>query len=183
MYITHSEGDISSDHQDEAMAEVARVHEFMRTMPGFRWAMLLHSLDAPDRFAAVSMWLSPEQASAQDGKVLEATTEPKGYDVTTARGSMTPATHVALVGWQAGDDIAARFTNPWNAAYHAIEDRIGSRLLKDLATPGHYVGLHAVTDEGNLNPEALAAAVKDAEGLSVQPLAVHRYEVVLLTEA
>ena len=181
MYISRSEAAIAEDRRDEVSTEVARVHEFMRTMPGFRWAMLAHSLETPGRFTAVSMWLSPAQASSQDGKIL-GTTEARGYDVTTARGAMTPATHVALVDWQAGDDVAARFTSRWNAAYHAIEDRIGSRLLKDLDAPGHYAGLHAATDETNLDPEALGAGVRDAEGLSINPSAVHRFAVVLLTE-
>lgn len=183
MYIVCSEGVISAAAQAETATEVERVHEFMRTMPGFRWAMLLRSLEAPERLAAVSMWTSPEQASTQDAAVLGAAGSAVGYDVTTARGTMTPAGYVALVEWQVGPEVAARFTNRWNAAYHAIEDRIGSRLLRDLATSGRYAGLHAVTDATNLNPEALGAAVTDAEGLAVNPTSVRRYDVVLLTEA
>ncbi len=182
MYIKRSEATISVDDLEEAKDKEGKVHEFLRTMPGFRWAMLLSSMEAPGRVAAVSMWLSPQQASSQDGNTLGATEETRGYDVATARGSMTPASHIALVDWVVADDLASRFTNRWNAAYHAIEDRIGSRLLKDLDAPGTYAGLHAVTDEANLNPEALAAAVTDAEGLSVSPTAIHRYEVLLLTE-
>jgi heme-degrading monooxygenase HmoA len=183
MYISRSETTIAAGHQDEAMTEVTRVHEFMRTMPGFRWAMLLKALDAPDRVAAVSMWTSPEQASEQEGAVLAAAGETRGYDVTTARGAMTPATHVAIVEWQVADEVAGRFTNRWNAAYHAIEDRIGSRLLRDLGSPGTYAGLHAVKAEAGLNPEYMGAPLTDGEGLSVRPVAVLRYEVVQLTEA
>jgi hypothetical protein len=183
MYISRSEGSIGGERLEEAKAEVARVHEFMRTMPGFRWAMLLRSLVTPEHLAAVSMWTSPEQASTQDGAVLGAGDTATGYDVTTARGSMTPASHVVFVDWQVGADLAPRFTNRWNAAYHAVEDRIGSRLLRDLAAPGSYAGLHAVTDESKLGLDVLTATVNDAEGLSVGPLGVQRFEVLLLTEA
>jgi hypothetical protein len=95
---------------------------------------------------------------------------------------MTPADYDAMVEWQVPDADAARFTTRWNAIYHHIEDRIGSRLLKDLDTPGLYAGLHVVTDESNLNPEAMGAPIADDAGLSVSPKAVHRYEVIALTE-
>ena len=183
MFISISRSTIADGHLDTTKANVARVHEFLRTMPGFRWAMLLDGLDAPRALAAVSMWLSPQQASAQEGVSLGDGEATRGFDVTTARGSMTPATHVAVVEWQVPDADAARFTTRWNAIYHHIEDRIGSRLLKDLDTPGLFVGLHAVTDESNLNPDALGATITDAEGLSVSPTAIRRYEVVSLVEA
>ena len=166
--------------EDEVKRSAAEAHESLRTKPGFRWAMLLRSLEAPGRLAGVSMWLSPEQASA--GNTGPADVD-HAYDVATARGSMTPASHVAIVDWELAGADATRFTNRWNAVYHAIEDRIGSRLLRDLDAPGKFAGLHAVTDEANLNPEALGAAIADAEGLDVQPRAIHRYEVLLLTEA
>jgi heme-degrading monooxygenase HmoA len=183
MYISVSEADVSPDLQEKAKAEVERVHEFMRTMPGFRWAMLLHSLEAPDRFASVSMWLTPDQASSQDGAVLGERRETAGYDVVTARGAMTPATHLAVVEWQVGDQVASRFANRWNAVYHAIEDRIGSRLLRDLQAPGRTAGLHAVTEEGNLDPKTLGAPLEADEGLVIGPASVQRYEVLLLAEA
>jgi hypothetical protein len=182
MYISISEADVSTGAQDEARAGVARVHEFMRTMPGFRWAMYLHSLEAPDRFAVVSMWLSPEQASGQDAALLGETRESGGYDVVTARGAMTPASHVAVVEWRVGENVAARFANRWNAAYHAIEDRIGSRLLRDLQAPARYAGLHAVEDEGNLDARTLGAALEEGESPAIGPVAVQRFEVLVLTE-
>ena len=183
MYISISEAEVVEDRQFDAQTEVDRVHDFLRTMPGFRWAMYLHSLDAPDRFAAVSMWLSPEQATAQDGAVLGSSTATRGYDVVTARGGMTPASHVAIVEWQVDAEIASGFSNRWNAAYHAIEDRIGSRLLKDLDTPGRHAALHAVTEESNLDARTLGAPVEVGEGVEVSPQSVHRYEVLLLKEA
>jgi heme-degrading monooxygenase HmoA len=183
MYISRSEGSVGEDRLEDARAEVARVHEFMRTMPGFRWAMLLRSLVTPEHLAAVSMWTSPEQASSQDGAVLGAGENATGYDVTTARGSMTPASHVVIVDWQVGEEVAARFANRWNAAYHAVEERIGSRLLRDLVAPNTYAGLHAVTDESSLGMDVLTSPVSDAEGLSVGPVGVQRFEVLLLTEA
>jgi heme-degrading monooxygenase HmoA len=182
MYIKRSEATIDGTDLEETKTSEARVHEFMRTMPGFRWAMLLSSLETPGRLVSVSMWLSPEQAPGPDASTLGAD-ETHGYDVTTARGSMTPASHVALVDWQVDEGVAAQFTNRWNAAYHAIEERIGSRLLKDLDATGRYTGLHAVTDGANLGPQVLTAELKDAEGLSVAPSVVQRYEVLLLTEA
>ena len=182
MYISISQA-ATGEHAEETKTNVARVHEFMGTMPGFRWAMVLSSLGTQDKLAAVSMWLSPDQASATEGATLGAGEETRGFDVATARGSMTPATQIAVVEWEVADEVIGRFSNRWNAAYHALEERIGSRLLKDLAAPGKYTGLHAVTDEANLNPEALGAALTDADGLSVSPIAVHCYEVVLLTEA
>ena len=179
MYISITEAAVAD--VAETKANVERVHEFMREMPGFRWAMILRSIETPERLATVSMWLTPEQASEQEGTSMGAGEESRGFDVTTARGSMTPASHVAVVEWEVADEQASRFTNRWNAAYHAIEDRIGSRLLKDLITPGRFTGLHAVTDTANLNPEALSAALTDADGLSVMPIAVRRYEVASLT--
>lgn len=179
MYISISRAAVAN--LDETAASVARVHEFMATMPGFRWAMVLRSLETPEELAAVSMWLTPEQASDQEKTSLGSKTESRGFDVATARGSMTPASHVALVEWEAPEEAATAFANRWNAVYHAIEDRIGSRLLQDMAAPGRYAGLHAVTAKANLDTGVLGAAVSDAQGLSVTPLAVHLYEVISLT--
>jgi hypothetical protein len=178
MYISMSDETVSLAQVGDVLKRVAETHDSMRGKRRFRWAMLLRRLDDAERLTTVMMWLSPEQAAA-----VPLMGGSRGYDVATARGSMTPATHVALVDWQVEEADATRFTNRWNAVYHAIEDRIGSRLLHDLDAPSMYAGLHAVTDEANLNPEALAAAVTDAEGLSVSPAAVHRYEVLRLTEA
>jgi len=181
MYIAMTQADLAVDVQDHAQAEIERVHEFVRQMPGFRWAMYLHSLDEPDRFASVSMWLTPEQASSQIGAVLGDAAQTRGYDVVTARGAMTPASHLALVEWRVGEADAAAFANRWNAVFHAIEDRIGSRLLRDLEAPGSLAGLHAVTAEGNLDAKTLGANIEDGE-LRVSPLSVHRYEVLSLAE-
>ena len=183
MYIKRSEATIDAGALEETKTSQARVHEFMRNMPGFRWAMLLRSVESPEKVAAVSMWLSPEQASDQDGDTLGANEVTHGYDVATARGSMTPASHIAVVDWHIDEALVSRFTNRWNAQYHAIEDRIGSRLLRDLEASGQYAGLHAVTDEAKLDAGTLGAAVTDAEGMSLTPGAIHRYEVVLLTES
>lgn len=180
MYISITRASVSSG-LEEARRNVARVHEFMAAMPGFRWAMVLRSLEAPGQLAAVSMWLTQEQASDQEGAALGTAAESRGFDVSTARGSMTPASHVALVEWQVADEEASRFATRWNAVYHAIEDRIGSRLLRDLAAAGRYVGLHAVTGEAKLDRGVLTAPVSDTEGLSVTPQAVHAYEVLDLT--
>jgi hypothetical protein len=182
MFISISRGGAAS-RVDEIKAEVARVHEFLRTMPGFRWAMLLDSLEAPGVLTAVSMWLSPQQASAQEGVSLGEGEATRGFDVTTARGAMTPATHLAVVEWQIPDADAARFTTRWNAVYHHIEERIGSRLLKDLQAQGMYAGLHAVTDETNLDLGLLSAPITDADGFSLTPGSVRRYRVLGVTEA
>ena len=183
MYIKRSEATVSADSLEDTKASEARVHEFMRTMPGFRWAMLLRTFESPIRLAAVSMWLSPEQASAQDANTLGVDEETHGYDVATARGSMTPATHVAIVDWEVDDETASRFTDRWNAFYHAIEDRIGSRLLRDLDSPATYAGLHVMTDGSHLNPEMFGSPVSDADGMDVRPKGVRAFEVLLLTEA
>ena len=182
MFISISEASVAGDPVPVTEA-VERVHEFLRTMPGFRWAMLLRGSESPDALAAVSMWLTPEQASAQESVSLGAKEHLRGFDVTTARGSMTPAARVAVVEWQVPEEDAARFTNRWNAVYHAIEDRIGSRLLRNLGLPDAYAGLHAVTEAANLDAAILGGAVSDADGLSVTPASVRTYDVVLLTEA
>jgi heme-degrading monooxygenase HmoA len=179
MYITISEAAVAD--VGKTKTRVARVHEFMAEIPGFRWAMALRSLETPDNLVAVSMWLTPEQASHQESVSLDADEVTREFDVATARGTMTPASHVAVVEWEVPNDVEARFTNRWNAAYHAIEDSIGSRLLRNLDAPGRYAGLHAVTNEASLNPDTLGATLSDAEGLSISPLAVHRYEVLVLT--
>jgi hypothetical protein len=129
------------------------------------------------------MWLSPQQAPEAGPVTLDAAETRYGYDITTARGSMKPATHVAITDWRVDDAIAARFTGRWNAAYHAIEDRIGSRLMKDLESESTYAALHVMTDASHLNLEMFGAPLTDPEGLSVAPVAVAAFEVVLLTEA
>jgi heme-degrading monooxygenase HmoA len=138
-------------------------------------------MDDAARFASVTMWLTPEQAQAWRDATGSPT--PYGYEVATARGAMTPAAAAALVDWQVDEADAQRFVNRWNAAYHAIEDVFGSRLLQDMTAPAAYTGLHAVTDAARLSPNVLSAEVSDDEGLAVRPLKVERFEVVLLTEA
>ena len=40
------------------------LHAGMKTMPGFRWGMLLRSMGYPGKMAAVEMWQTREQATA-----------------------------------------------------------------------------------------------------------------------
>ncbi len=163
-------------HEDEA-AQLSQ-----RDAEGFRWAMLLRSTEDAASYTSVSMWLTPEheQSWRQAGDAPRAG---HGYDVTIARGSMTPATAVAIVDWRVQPAEADRFAARWNAAYHAIEDAIGSRLLRDLASPESLVALHVVAEPERLDQQILAATLRDAEGLAIAPAAVQRFDVVLLTEA
>lgn len=182
MYISRSEIKLQGDSEPDLIARVEAAYASRLAAGGFRWAMLLRSVDDAAKFASVSMWLSPEHAQAwRDAN--DAPAPAHGYDVATARGSMTPAAAVAIVDWQVDASDAARFVNRWNAVYHAIEDMIGSRLLQDLEQPASYAGLHAVTDPARLTPQILGAGLTDNDGLAIEPLAFERYDVVLLTEA
>jgi len=182
MYISRSEITLQDEAEGDLVARIEAANASRRVTDGFRWAMLLHSMDDARRFASVSMWLTPEQA--QNWRDANQAPAPQhGYDVATARGSMTPAAAAAIVDWQVEGADAARFVNRWNAAYHAIEDVFGSRLLQDLDQPTAYTGLHVVTDPARLAPKVLNAELTDAEGLALRPVAIHRFEVVLLTEA
>jgi heme-degrading monooxygenase HmoA len=182
MYICRTILTLQDETESELTAKSEAAFASSRDADGFRWSMLLRSADNASDFASVSMWLSPEHEEAwRTGFGTPAPTH--GYDVATARGAMTPAVAIAIVDWQVEAEEAQRFTARWNAAYHAIEDTIGSRLLRNLAAPDVYAGLHAVTNPANLDPKVLTAELTDAEGLSVTPLAVQRFDVILLTEA
>jgi heme-degrading monooxygenase HmoA len=182
MYICRSIVTLDGETEAELTAKFQSAHDACRDADGFRWWMLLRSADNASDFASVSMWLTPEHEEAwRAGFGAPAATH--RYDVTTARGSMTPTVAVAIVDWQVDPDEAQRFAVRWNAAYHAIEDSIGSRLLQNLDSPNVYAGLHAVTDPRHLDPKVLTAELTDGEGLSIIPLAVQRFDVVLLTEA
>lgn len=182
MYVSRSLITIEAETEPELLSRAEASHASRRAADGFRWAMLLRSLDDASSFASVSMWLTPEHDAAW--RAANDTPAPKhGYDVTTARGAMTPAAAAAIVGWQVEPADAARFAALWNAAYHDIEDVFGSRLLQDLETPWAYAGFHVVTDASRLEPKVLSARLTDADGLAIEPTAVERFEVVLLTEA
>jgi Antibiotic biosynthesis monooxygenase len=182
MYISRSAVASEGETESELIARVKASHTSRLAADGFRWAMLLRSMDDAGSFSAVSMWLSPEHALAW----REATESPAPlyrYNVETARGSMTPATAAAIVDWQVDPGVAARFASRWNAAYHAIEDVYGSRLLQELDEPLAHAGLHVVTDAARLDPAVLNAGITDDDGLALQPVMVQRFDVVLLTEA
>jgi len=182
MYISRSLMTLKGETEPELLARVEASHASRRSAEGFRWAMLLRSMYDASTFASVSMWLTPEHDAAW--RAANDTPAPmRGYDVATARGAMTPAAAAAIVEWRVDPADAIRFAASWNAAYHAIEDVFGSRLLQDLETPSGYAALHVVTDASRLDPKVLGAAVTDGEDLAMEPLAVERYEVVLLTEA
>jgi heme-degrading monooxygenase HmoA len=183
MYISRTEARVPAEQQDALKQRLTERSETLRALPGFRWAMLLREIGNNAGLVAISMWQTPAQAAARQGNVLADDETRRGYDVTTARGSMTPATNVVIVDWQVDDDVAARFTNRWNAFYHAIEDRIGSRLMKDLERPGNQTGVHVMTDASHLNPEMFGTELNDPDGLSMRPAAVRCYDVVLLAEA
>ena len=182
MYIARSLLTLQDGSEADLVTEVEMAHASRRGAVGFRWAMLLRSFDAAANYASVSMWLTPEHEQAWR-EANDAPAPMHRYDITTARGAMTPASAVALVEWQVDEALAARFTQRWNAAYHAIEDVFGSRLLQDLDSPGSYAGLHAVTDPARLDIKVLSADVTDDEGLDITPAVVDRFDVVLLTEA
>jgi heme-degrading monooxygenase HmoA len=182
MYVSRAEITLDGTAERDLISKVEAAHASRRSAAGFRWAMLLRPIDGAGRYASVSMWLTPEHDAAW--RAANDTPAPMhGYDVTTARGAMTPAAAAAIVEWRVDPADAVRFAARWNAAYHAIEDVFGSRLLQDLETPSGYAGLHVVTDASRLDPKVLGAAVTDGEGLAMEPLVVERYQVVLLTEA
>jgi heme-degrading monooxygenase HmoA len=182
MYISRSIITLQDESERELIEKVDEVHASRQTADGFRWSMLLRSAEDPSSFVSVSMWLTAENEEAWR-EANGAPLPPHRYDVATARGSMTPASSVAIVDWQVEPDLAARFAARWNAAYHAIEDKIGSRLLQDLGSETTYAGLHVATDPAALDPKVLSAGLTDDEGLEVTPLAVEFFDVVLLTEA
>ena len=180
MYIALTDQRGSSE--GDALRAFTDAQDSCREAEGFRWSMLLRSTDNTARLASVAMWLSPEhQIAWRDANGSRIPT--RRFDVSVARGSMTPATTVTLVEWHPEPAQAARFSARWNAAYHPIENIIGSRLLQDLESPSSYTGLHAVTDAGSLDSRTLSAELTDEEGLSITPTAVDRFEVILLTEA
>lgn len=182
MYISRSIITLQGEAESDLVTKVEAAHASRRNADGFRWSMLLRSMDNAVEFASVSMWLTSEHEQAWR-EANDAPPPMHGYDVTTARGAMTPAAAAAMVDWQVDAAEAAPFALRWNAAYHAIEDIFGSRLLQDIESPASYTGLHAVTDAARLDPKVLSSELSDADGLAITPLAVQRYDVVLLTEA
>jgi hypothetical protein len=156
------------------LAEWKPVHAELRTKPGFRWAMVLRSLEDASRLAAVAMWQQLEEAGAEFPV--------QRYDVATARGSMTPASFAAIIDWRIAADAAPAFVNAWNAAYHAIEDTLGNRLLVDLDDATHYAGLHVALNEADITDAVLQRANAEAAP-GGEPERVERFEVIDLVEA
>ena len=156
MYVSRSEITVVAEQRDFIAANEA-MHAAMRNMAGFRWAMLLRSLDNPEKLASVAMWLTRDQAEAwaeSDSGMLH-------YDVATARGAMTPAAFAAIVDWQVDQAAGPDFVNRWNAAFHAIEDRLGSRLLQDLGQPESLRGPARRQQAGR--PRAGGAGCRDCQ--------------------
>ena len=182
MYISRSLISAQPESDAELLAKVEAAFASRQAADGFRWAMLLRSSSGAPTYVSISMWLTPEHAQRWR-QANDAPPPAHGYDVTTARGSMTPATAVAVVDWQVDGGLVARFTNRWNATYHAIEDRIGSRLAQDLTDATAFTAVHVVTDAAQLKPDVLKAQLTDDEGLALSPAIVETYEVVLLKEA
>ncbi len=188
MYVSISEVRLAGAAPSESnvLAQQRAIHADMLSKPGFRWAMLLRSLDEPETLTAVTMWLSQAQALVIPKGIDAATGEPLltlEYDVATARGSMTPASFVALVDWEVDSASAKQFTDRWNAGYHAIEDKLGSRLLQRLNAPGIYTGLHGSQTEDDLDARILGAPVSDGETMTLEPSELERFQVLLLTES
>jgi heme-degrading monooxygenase HmoA len=175
MYVARHHLEVAPDQQSGLLAEMKPVHAELRSRPGFRWAMVLRSADDQSRLAAVAMWLNRQAAGNADFPVQH-------YEVATARGSMTPASVAAIVDWRVQPDSAPGFVNRWNAAYHAIEDTIGSRLLQDLDDPAHYAGLHVATSDANITDAILERANAEA-GAGTLPDKVERFVVLDLAEA
>src|SRR5688572_2139267 len=171
MYIAHREFRVTDGDDREFLALHEALHVGMKTMPGFRWAMLLRSMDDAAKVAAVEMWLTPEAAAAwtaseSHGQTfaahpVQSTGDEQAYDVTTARGAMTPATTAAIVEWEIDDANAKTFTDRWNAAYHHVEDRTSSRLGRHLSQPARFAGFHVAQTAGILTPEVLGAELRD----------------------
>jgi heme-degrading monooxygenase HmoA len=195
MYIARREVQVVGAKAREFRAQHEALRAGMKSMPGFRWAMLLRSMDEPGKMATVEMWETYESASAwaeSEAHSQASSTHPgegvvsasaSGYDVTTARGSMTPATAAAIVEWEIDDGSAKAFTDRWNAAYHHIEDRVSSRLGRHLSQPARFAGFHVARAADALTPEVLSAELREGESFAARPTAVDRYDVVLLTEA
>ena len=193
MYMAHRAFSVMDRDSAGLVTLSGALHAGVKSMPGFRWAMLLRSIDDAGKMAEVGMWLTPEAASAwieSDVRSQAIAAHPGqeasdvyGYDVTTARGSMTPATVAAMVEWEIADTDTKAFTERWNAAYHHIEDRISSRLLRDLSQPSRFAGLHVAQSAAALTAEVLGAELREGETFSARPTAFDRYNVVLLTEA
>ena len=175
MYVARHHLTVAPDQQDALLSEMEPVHADLHSKPGFRWAMILRSVDEPSRLAAVAMWLNRENAG-------NAGFPAQHYDVAKARGAMTPATVAAIVDWRVEAAAAPAFVNSWNAAYHAIEDTIGSRLLQDLDDPAHFAGLHVATSETNLT-EAILERANGEAGVGALPDKVERFAVLDLVEA
>ena len=194
MYIAIRQIKVEAHKASDLTAAAQSAHELTRGVDGFRWAMLLRSVDDATRFAAVSMWLTQDAATdwglgtigaAYDSAITELASDSplRGYDVATARGAMTPAQYVVTVEWEVPPAAAAAFANRWNAMYHAVEDAIGSRLLRDLGQETHYVGMHSVMKQEVLKADTFVAEVDAGEGAALKPGSIARYSVVLLSEA
>jgi len=193
MYIAHRNLKVTDGNTSGSLALSEALHAGMKSVPGFRWAMLLRSVDDPAKMAGVEMWQTPEAATAwaeSEGRSQAVAAHPgqetgdeQGYDVTTPRGSMTPATVAAIVQWEIDDASTKPFTDRWNAAYHHIEDRISSRLARHLRKPTRFAGFHVAQSAAALTPEVLGAELREGETFAARPTTVDRYDVVLLTEA
>ncbi len=194
MYIAIREITVDAGKASDLTAAAQSAHALTRGVEGFRWAMLLRASEDATKFAAVSMWLTAEAATdwaigtigaAYDSAITEVASDAslREFDVATARGSMTPAEYAVVIDWEVPPEAVAAFTNRWNALYHAVEDAIGSRLLRDLEQANRYVGLHVVTKQDVLKSDTFVADVAIGEGATLKPASVARYAVVLLTEA
>lgn len=197
MYVSRSEISVDGENETDYIAMHQALHDAMKPALGFRWAMLLRSLEDSSRLAAVALWQSPAHAEAfTNSAAATANAEvaadddmsppapAREYDVATARGPMSPAAFAAIVDWDIEDAPARKgFVERWNAAYHAIEDKLGSRLLAELSQPSRFAGLHVAQDKDDLSPHALSGKVERREELGFAPKAIARYEVILLSES
>jgi heme-degrading monooxygenase HmoA len=197
MYIARREVRVVGGKAREFLAFNEALHAGMKVMPGFRWGMLLRSMGYPGKMATIDMWQTRQQAqdwSDSEAQLAAFTAHPiqgivapigmaHGYDVVTARGSMTPAPVAAIVEWEVDSEHAKAFVDRWNAAYHQIEDRIGSRLGRHLSDPTAFTGIHVAQSEAALAQDVLGSELRLAENLAVRPASVDRYDVVMLTEA
>ena len=196
MYIARREVRVVGGKAREFMAFNEALHAGMTAMPGFRWGMLLHSMGYPGKMATIDMWQTRQQAQAwseSETQLAAFTANPiqgivvpigmaHGYDVVTARGSMTPAPVAAIVEWEVDVEHTKAFVDRWNAAYHHIEDRIGSRLGRHLSDPTSFAGVHVAQSEAALALDVLGGELRLAENLAVRPASVDRYDVVMLVE-
>jgi heme-degrading monooxygenase HmoA len=195
MYVTRREVRVVGGRERDFRRMNEAMQTGMKDAGGFRWAMLLRSIGYPSKLASLAMWddyaaaqawsNSDASAAVFAGHPVQGMVSPlgpaHGYEVATARGAMSPASYAAIVDWEVEASQAAAFTQRWNAQYHAVEEKLGSRLLRHAGQPTLFAGLHVAIDEAALKTELLWQAIGVSEDETIAPAAMDRFEVLLQT--